>query len=93
MADFLLAPFVDLVFNAEGISSTPFLLLGLYSFAFQVYFDFAGYTDMARGTALLLGFELPANWTRPGKPSIPSLLVNCRQNVATPSGDWLLDID
>ena len=34
------------------------MLLGIYAFAFQIYCDFSGYTDIARGIAKLLGFEL-----------------------------------
>ena len=37
----------------------------MYSFTFQIYFDFSGYTDMARGLACLLGFELPLNFREP----------------------------
>jgi len=65
VADFLLAPYVDSVFDAPGIASAPFHLIAAFSFAFQIYFDFSGYTDMARGMALLLGFELPFNFTEP----------------------------
>jgi alginate O-acetyltransferase complex protein AlgI len=38
---------------------------GVTAFAVQIYFDFSGYTDMAIGTALLLGFHFPANFARP----------------------------
>lgn len=65
IADVLLAPFVDRVFAAPGFASAPEHLLAVYSFAFQIYFDFSGYTDMARGLALLLGFELPLNFKEP----------------------------
>jgi len=65
IADVLLAPFVDRVFSAPGFASAPEHLLAVYSFAFQIYFDFSGYTDMARGLALLLGFELPLNFKEP----------------------------
>jgi D-alanyl-lipoteichoic acid acyltransferase DltB (MBOAT superfamily) len=65
LADFLLAGFVAEVFAAPGLASAPFHLVALYSFAFQIYFDFSGYTDMARGMALLLGFELPPNFREP----------------------------
>jgi alginate O-acetyltransferase complex protein AlgI len=65
LADFLLAGFVADVFAAPGLASAPFHLVALYSFAFQIYFDFSGYTDIARGTALLLGFELPPNFLEP----------------------------
>ena len=38
---------------------------GTFAFAMQIYFDFSGYTDIARGCAKLLGFEFPLNFTRP----------------------------
>jgi D-alanyl-lipoteichoic acid acyltransferase DltB (MBOAT superfamily) len=65
LADFLLAPFVDRVFAEGYAGSAASHLVGVYSFAFQIYFDFSGYTDMARGLALLLGFELPLNFREP----------------------------
>lgn len=40
-------------------------LIGIYAFAFQIYFDFSGYTDVARGSARLMGYELPVNFNRP----------------------------
>ena len=39
--------------------------LGLFAYALQIYFDFAGYSDMAIGLALMLGFELPENFRSP----------------------------
>ncbi|UCE87081.1 MAG: MBOAT family protein [Deltaproteobacteria bacterium] len=65
LADFLLAPFVDRVFGPDYAGSPASHLVGVYSFAFQIYFDFSGYTDMARGLALFLGFELPQNFREP----------------------------
>ena len=65
LADFLLAPFVDDVFAFPGVSTAPVHLVAAWSFAFQIYFDFSGYTDMARGMALLVGLELPLNFTEP----------------------------
>jgi D-alanyl-lipoteichoic acid acyltransferase DltB (MBOAT superfamily) len=65
LADFLLAPFVDRIFAEPGLASVPFHVVAAYSFAFQIYFDFSGYTDMARGMALLLGYELPLNFREP----------------------------
>jgi D-alanyl-lipoteichoic acid acyltransferase DltB (MBOAT superfamily) len=64
-ADYLLAPFVNDVFGEPGAASAPVHLLAMYSFAFQIYFDFSGYTDMARGLACMLGFELPHNFSEP----------------------------
>ena len=65
LADFLLGPFVDQIFADPGVGSAPFHWVAAYSFAFKIYFDFSGYTDMARGIALLLGFELPWNFEEP----------------------------
>jgi D-alanyl-lipoteichoic acid acyltransferase DltB (MBOAT superfamily) len=65
LADYLLAPFVDDVFRVPGIGSPAFHWIAAFSFAFQIYYDFSGYTDMARGIALLLGFEIPVNFLEP----------------------------
>ncbi len=65
LADFLLAPFVYDVFAAPGVGSGTIHLVAMYSFAFQIYFDFSGYVDIARGVACFLGFELPLNFTEP----------------------------
>src|SRR5262249_46597849 len=40
-------------------------LLAMYAFAFQIYGDFSGYTDIARGVAKCLGFEIPLNFNLP----------------------------
>ncbi|MEO1936812.1 MAG: MBOAT family O-acyltransferase [Myxococcales bacterium] len=65
VADLLLAPFVDRIFVLPGANTAPEHLIALYSFAFQIYFDFSGYTDMARGLAKLLGLDLPLNFREP----------------------------
>jgi alginate O-acetyltransferase complex protein AlgI len=72
LADFLLAPFVNEVYGVPNVASAPFLLIATYSFAFQIYFDFSGYSDIARGLALLLGFELPLNFEEPYLSKNPS---------------------
>jgi alginate O-acetyltransferase complex protein AlgI len=71
-ADFLLSTFVNDVFYIPEIGSAPFHLIAVYSFAFQIYFDFSGYSDMARGLACLLGFELPLNFMEPYLSKNPS---------------------
>lgn len=48
------------------------LLIGIYAFAFQIYGDFSGYTDMARGIAKLLGFDLTLNFNLPYFARTPS---------------------
>ncbi len=65
VADLLLAPYVDRVFGEPGFNTAPEHLLAVYSFAFQIYFDFSGYTDMGRGLAKILGLELPLNFREP----------------------------
>ncbi|MFB3908296.1 MAG: MBOAT family protein [Candidatus Eisenbacteria bacterium] len=48
-----------------GPPSLPLLLLGAYSFALQIYGDFSGYSDIARGSAKLMGFEFVLNFRQP----------------------------
>lgn len=56
---------VDPAFAAPGALSGPDMLLAVYGYAVQIYCDFSGYTDMAIGCALLLGYRFPANFDRP----------------------------
>jgi D-alanyl-lipoteichoic acid acyltransferase DltB (MBOAT superfamily) len=60
-----LAPFVDRTFTEPGGASWISLLGGAYAFALQIYGDFAGYSDVARGSSRLLGIELPLNFEQP----------------------------
>lgn len=48
------------------------LFLALFAYAFQIYGDFSGYTDIARGLARLMGFHLPLNFKLPYFASNPS---------------------
>jgi alginate O-acetyltransferase complex protein AlgI len=48
-----------------GEPSLPVLLLGTYAFAWQIYGDFAGYSDIARGSAQLMGFHFMVNFKQP----------------------------
>ena len=48
-----------------GDPSVPVVLLGAYAFAWQIYGDFSGYSDMARGSAQLLGFHFMVNFRQP----------------------------
>ena len=65
VADELARNVVDPVFNDPSSHSGAEVLLAIYGFAAQIYCDFSGYTDMAIGLALLLGFQLPQNFNRP----------------------------
>ncbi len=50
--------------HPEQFSSLDLWLI-TYAFAFQIFFDFAGYTDVARGSALLFGYKVPINFNLP----------------------------
>ena len=65
VADELARRIVDPVFDDPGAHSGLEVLMAMYGFAAQIYCDFSGYTDMAIGLALLLGFRLPQNFDRP----------------------------
>ncbi|RVU30972.1 MBOAT family O-acyltransferase [Neptunomonas marina] len=67
IADVLAVHIVDPAFASPGDYSPWFLLIALYAYSYQVYMDFSGYTDIARGTARCLGFELQINFDRPYK--------------------------
>jgi alginate O-acetyltransferase complex protein AlgI len=60
-----LATYADAAFAHPGGVNSLQAWVGVYAFSFQIYFDFSGYTDLALGSAKLLGFELPANFRRP----------------------------
>ena len=64
-ADALAKHFVDPAFQSPESFSSTFLILAAFAYSFQVYFDFSAYTDMARGSARILGYELPVNFKRP----------------------------
>ncbi len=59
-----LAVLVDSAFGAPATTG-PIALLALYAFAFQIYCDFSGYSDIARGLARLMGIELMVNFDNP----------------------------
>ncbi len=61
----LLAPAADALFTAPGKATFLEAWTGALAFAGQIYGDFAGYTDIALGAALLLGVTLPANFRLP----------------------------
>ncbi len=65
ISDYLAVNIVDRVFDAPIMYSGIELLFGAYAYTLQIYCDFSGYTDIAIGIALLLGFRLPANFNRP----------------------------
>ena len=56
---------VDQVFGAPSAHSSWDILIAILAFGVQIYCDFSGYTDMAIGIAMLLGFRFPQNFDRP----------------------------
>jgi alginate O-acetyltransferase complex protein AlgI len=60
-----LAPIADKIFAAPEMMSCGQLWSGVYAFTFQIYGDFSGYTDIARGIALILGFKVMENFNAP----------------------------
>jgi alginate O-acetyltransferase complex protein AlgI len=65
IADYLAREVVDPVFAVPQAYAAPDALLGAYAYAAQIYCDFSGYTDIAIGLALLMGFVFPQNFNSP----------------------------
>ena len=60
-----LALYVERVYDNPKAFDAPALILATVAFGWQIFFDFSGYTDMARGVAKLLGFQLILNFNNP----------------------------
>lgn len=60
-----LAGYVERVYSSPSDFGAGALILATFCFAWQIYFDFSGYTDMARGVALAMGFRLMRNFDHP----------------------------
>ncbi len=65
VANWLAARLADPVFAWPEAYSGPDVLMGVYGYAIQIYCDFSAYSDIAIGTALLLGFHFPDNFHAP----------------------------
>ena len=65
VANYLAADLVDPVFLDPGSYSSLMVLLATYGYAIQIYCDFSGYSDIAIGTAALLGFHFKVNFNQP----------------------------
>jgi alginate O-acetyltransferase complex protein AlgI len=65
VANYLSTGFVDGVFRDPTASSSLDLILGMFTYALQIYCDFSAYTDIAIGVANLLGYEFPQNFNYP----------------------------
>lgn len=67
LSDYIAVNFVDRVFENPTMYSGPENLFALFAYSLQVYADFSGYTDIAIGVAMLMGFYLPQNFNSPYK--------------------------
>jgi len=67
IADYISINFVDRVFENPLLYAGFENLMAVYGYAIQIYCDFSGYTDIAIGAALILGFQLPINFRSPYK--------------------------
>ena len=67
ISDYISSNFVDRVFDAPNSYSSFENLIASYGYTLQIYCDFSGYSDMAIGLALLMGFTLPPNFRTPYK--------------------------
>ncbi|MBP5258011.1 MAG: MBOAT family protein [Prevotella sp.] len=67
ISDYISLNFIDRIFENPSLYSGVEILLGLYGYTIQLYCDFSGYSDMAIGIALLLGFHFPQNFNAPLK--------------------------
>jgi alginate O-acetyltransferase complex protein AlgI len=65
VADYLARTVVDPVFAVPQAYAGPDAALAAYAYTAQIYCDFSGYTDIAIGLALLMGFVFPQNFDRP----------------------------
>lgn len=71
LSDYLAVNFIDRVFGNPLMFSGFENLMALFGYSLQVYADFSGYTDIAIGVAMLLGFRLPINFNSPYKATNP----------------------
>ncbi len=67
ISDFISAGFIDRVFETPALYSGFENLMAVYGYGLQIYCDFSGYTDIAIGVAMLMGFRLPLNFNSPYK--------------------------
>lgn len=66
-ADYIAANFMDRVFDVPEMFSGFTNIMAMFGYSLQIYGDFSGYTDIAIGLALLMGYKLPVNFNSPYK--------------------------
>jgi alginate O-acetyltransferase complex protein AlgI len=78
--------FVNLSFDNLARAGSGDLWLAIFAYGFQIYLDFSSYVDIARGTALLLGFNLPQNFEF---PYFTTNIADFWRRWHITLGDWL----
>ena len=87
IADYL-GKYVDMVFDNPSFYTGGENLLGALAYSFQIYFDFSGYSDIAIGLALLLGYRLKENFENPyGSSNVTEFWRKWHISLST----WLRD--
>ena len=71
LSDYIAINFIDRVFEQPLLYTGFENLMALFGYSLQVYADFSGYTDIAIGVAMLMGFYLPTNFNSPYKAKSP----------------------
>ena len=84
-----LAPLVDRSFAIAAYATPVDLLISVYFFAFQIYCDFSGYTDIAIGVSLLFGVKLMENFRRPYLAHSTAEFWGRRWHISL--GNWFRD--
>ena len=72
LSDYIAINFIDRVFDTPVLYTGFENLMALFGYSLQVYADFSGYTDIAIGVAMLMGFYLPKNFNSPYKAKNPA---------------------
>ncbi|MFL5752037.1 MAG: MBOAT family O-acyltransferase [Bacteroidia bacterium] len=72
MADYIAVNFIDRIFDNPTYYSGVEVIMGIFGYSLQIYADFSGYTDIAIGVALILGFRLKTNFNSPYKATSTS---------------------
>jgi len=72
IADYIAVNYIDRIFENPNYYTGVETILGIFGYSLQIYMDFSGYTDMAIGLALILGFRLKMNFNSPYKATSTS---------------------
>jgi alginate O-acetyltransferase complex protein AlgI len=72
VADYMAVNYIDRIFDQPNYYSGVEVIIGIFGYSLQIYMDFSGYTDIAIGLALVLGYRLKTNFNSPYKATSTS---------------------